>query len=62
MKIYKDDMTIECSAEEFLKIKDELLGEEITGKDFDCEIPGFENFNSRIEKWYSSLYKNSNYD
>lgn len=25
MKIYKDDMTIECSAEEFLKIKDDLL-------------------------------------
>lgn len=25
MKIYKGDMTIECSTEEFVKIKDDLL-------------------------------------
>lgn len=25
MKIYKGDVTIECSAEEFVKIKDDLL-------------------------------------
>lgn len=62
MKIYRDDMTIECSAEEFLKIKDELLDEETTEKNFNCEIPGLENFNQRIEKWYSSLYKSANYD
>lgn len=62
MKIYRDDMTIECSAEEFLKIKDDLLDIETDEKTFNCEIPGFEDFNSRIETWYSSLYRSPNYD
>lgn len=62
MKIYRDDMTIECSAEEFLKIKDDLLDIETEEQTFNCEIPGLENLSSRIEKWYSSLYKSPNYD
>lgn len=61
MKIYKGDMTIECSAEEFLKIKDDLLDieEETT---FEGEIPLFDDFDSIIDKWYSSLYRSPNYD
>lgn len=58
MKIYKGDMTIECSAEEFSKIKDDLLdAEEETVK---CEIPLFGDFDSIIDKFYSSLYKSPN--
>lgn len=60
MKIYKGDMTIECSAEEFSKIKDDLLdAEEETVK---CEIPLLGDFDSIIDKLYSSLYKSPNYD
>lgn len=60
MKIYKGDMTIECSAEEFSKIKDALLdAEEETVK---CEIPLLGDFDSIIDKFYSSLYKSPNYD
>lgn len=61
MKIYKGDMTIECSAEEFVKIKDDLLDieEEIT---FEGKNPLFDNFDNIIDKWYSSLYTSPNYD
>lgn len=57
MKIYKGDMTIECSAEEFSKIKDVLLDAEETVK---CEIPLFGDFDSIIDEFYSSLYKSPN--
>lgn len=60
MKIYKGDMTIECSAEEFLKIKDDLL--DVEEETFKCEIPLLGDFDSIIDKWYSSLYKSPNYD
>lgn len=60
MKIYKGDMTIECSAEEFSKIKDDLLDvEEETVK---CEIPLLGDFDSIIDKFYSNLYRSPNYD
>ena len=61
MQIYKGDMTIECSAEEFSKIKDALLDAE-EEKTFEGKIPLFDDFNSIIDKWYSSLYKSPNYD
>lgn len=61
MKIYKDDMTIECSAEEFSKIKDDLLDIE-EEKTFESKSLLFDDFNSIIDKWYSSLYRSPNYD
>lgn len=61
MKIYKGDTTIECSAEEFLKIKDDLLDIE-EEKPFEGKNPLFNDFNSIIDKWYSNLYKSPNYD
>lgn len=61
MKIYKGDMTIECSAEEFSKIKDDLLDIE-EEKSFEGESQLFDDFNSIIDKWYSSLYRSPNYD
>lgn len=61
MKIYKGDMTIECSAEEFVKIKDDLLDAE-KEKTFEGKNPLFDDFNSTIDKFYSNLYKNLNYD
>lgn len=61
MKIYKGDMTIECSAEEFSKIKDALLDIE-EEKTFEGEIPGFENVGERISKIYASLFRSPNYD
>lgn len=61
MKIYKGDMTIECSAEEFVKIKDDLLDIE-EEKTFEGEIPGFEDVGERISELYASLFHNPNYD
>lgn len=61
MKIYKGDMTIECSVEKFSKIKDDLLDIE-EEKTFEGESQLFDDFNSIIDKWYSSLYKSPNYD
>lgn len=61
MKIYKGDMTIECSADEFLKIKDGLLDIE-EEKTFEGKNPLFDDFNSIIDKLYSSLYGSPNYD
>lgn len=61
MKIYKGDMTIECSADEFLKIKDDLLDIE-EEKTFEGKNPLFDDFNSNIDKFYSSLYGSANYD
>lgn len=61
MKIYKGDMTIECSAEEFLKIKDDLLDIE-EEKTFEGKNPLFDDFNSIIDKFYSSLYGSPNCD
>lgn len=61
MKIYKGDMTIECSAEEFSKIKDALLDIE-EEKTFEGESQLFNDFNSIIDKWYSNLYRSPNYD
>ena len=61
MKIYKGDMTIECSAEEFLEIKDDLLDIE-EEKAFEGKNPLFDNLDSIIDKWYSSLYSSPNYD
>lgn len=61
MKIYKGDMTIECSAEEFSKIKDALLDAE-EEKTFKGEIPGFENVGERISEIYASLFRSPNYD
>lgn len=61
MKIYKGDVIIECSAEEFVKIKDDLpdIEEE---KEFEDKVPLFDDFNKIIDKWYSSLYRSPNYD
>ena len=61
MKIYKDDMTIECSTNEFLEIKDYLpdIEEE---KAFEGKNPLFDDFDNIIDKWYSSLYRSPNYD
>lgn len=61
MKIYKGDVTIECSAEEFVKIKDDLLDIE-EEKPFEDKVPLFDDFNKIIDKWYSSLYRSPNYD
>lgn len=61
MKIYKGDMTIECSVEEFSKIKDDLLDIE-EEKTFESKSQLFDDFNSIIDKWYSSLYRSQNYD
>lgn len=61
MKIYIGDVTIECLAEEFLKIKDDLLDIE-EEKTFEGEIPGFENVGERISKIYASLFRSPNYD
>lgn len=61
MKIYKGDMTIECSAEEFSKIKDALLDIE-EEKTFESKSQLFDDFNSIIDKWYSNLYRSPNYD
>lgn len=61
MKIYKGDMTIECSADEFLEIKDDLLDIE-EEKAFEGKNPLFDNLDSIIDKWYSSLYSSPNYD
>lgn len=61
MKIYKGDVTIECSAEEFVKIKDDLLDIE-EEKAFEGKNPLFDNLDSIIDKWYSSLYSSPNYD
>ena len=61
MKIYKDDMTIECSTNEFLKIKDDLLDIE-EEKTYEGKNPLFDDFNSIIDKFYSSLYNSPNYD
>lgn len=44
MKIYKGDMTIECSTEEFVKIKDDLLDIE-EEKPFEGKNPLFDDFN-----------------
>lgn len=62
MKIYKDNVTIECSAEEFVKIKDDLLDAEAEEKTFEDKVPLFDDFNKIIDKWYSNLYKSPNYD
>ena len=61
MKIYKGDVTIECSAEEFVKIKDDLpdIEEE---KPFEGKNPLFDDFDNIIDKWHSSIYKSPNYD
>ena len=61
MKIYIGDVTIECSAEEFVKIKDDLLDIE-EEKRYEGKNPLFDNFDSIIDKWYSSLYRSANYD
>ena len=60
MKIYKGDVTIECSADEFLEIKDDLP--DIKEKAFEGKNPLFDDFDNIIDKWYSSLYRNPNYD
>ena len=54
MKIYKGDVTIECSADEFLEIKDDLLDIE-EEKTFEDKVQLFDDFNSIIDKWYSRL-------
>ena len=61
MKIYKGDVTIECSAEEFVKIKDDLLDAE-EEKTYEDKVPLFDDFDNIIDKWYSSLYRSVNYD
>lgn len=61
MKIYKGDVTIECSADEFLEIKDDLLDIE-EEKAFEGNAPLFDVIDSTIDKWYSSLYSSPNYD
>lgn len=61
MKIYKGDVTIECSADEFLEIKDDLLNIE-EEKAFEGKNPLFDNLDSTIDKWYSNLYSSPNYD
>lgn len=60
MKIYKGDVTIECSAEEFVKIKDDLLDIE-EEKAFEGKNPLFDDFDNIIDKCYSSLYSIPNY-
>ena len=60
MKIYKGDVTIECSADEFLEIKDDLP--DIKEKAFEGKNPLFDDFDNIIDKWYSSLYRSPNYD
>ena len=60
MKIYKDDMTIECSTNEFLEIKDYLP--DIEEKAFEDKVQLFDDFDNIIDKWYSSLYRSANYD
>lgn len=72
MKIYKGDMTIECSAEEFVKIKDVLLDieEENSVKlEVPLQVPLFDNFegdiryfNRMIDKIYPPLDGSQNYD
>lgn len=62
MKIYKGDMTIECSAEEFVKIKDDLLDAEAEEKTFNGKIPGFEYLEEQIGELYASLFRSPNYD
>lgn len=54
-------MTIECSADEFLQIKDDLLDIE-EEKPFEDKVPLFDDFNKIIDKWYSSIYRSPNYD
>ena len=61
MKIYKGDVTIECSADEFLEIKDDLLDIE-EEKTYEGKNPLFDDFDKIIDKWYSSLYRSPNYD
>ena len=65
MKIYEGDVTIECSAEEFLKIKDDLLDAEEENSvklEVPLQVPLFDDFNKIIDKWNSSLYRSLNYD
>ena len=65
MKIYKGDMTIECSAEEFVKIKDDLLDAEEENSvklEVPLQVTLFDDFNKIIDKWYSSLYRSPNCD
>lgn len=65
MKIYKGDVTIECSADEFLEIKDDLLDAEEENSvklEVPLQVPLFDDFNSIIDKWYSNLYRSPNYD
>ena len=65
MKIYKGDVTIECSAEEFIKIKDDLLDAEEENSvklEVPLQVPLFDDFNSIIDKFYSGLYNSPNYD
>ena len=59
MKICKGDMIIECSVEEFVKIKDDLLDIE-EEKAFEGKNPLFDNLDSIIDKWYSNLYSSPN--
>ena len=61
MIICKGDVIIECSADEFVKIKDNLLDIE-EEKEFEGNAPLFDDFNSTIDKFYSSLYCSPNYD
>lgn len=57
MKIYKGDTTIECSAEEFLKIKDGLLFiEEIY--DFSL-VDDFNEFHRLVNKFYPNFCVNN---
>ena len=56
MKIYKGDMTIECSAEEFLKIKDDLLDAE-EEKVYEDEVPIFDDFKSSIDDFNRFINK-----
>lgn len=44
-----------------MKIKDDLLDIE-EEKAFEDEVPLFDDFDSIIDKWYSSLYRSPNYD
>ena len=61
MKINKGDVTIECSADEFLEIKDDLFDIE-EEKTYEDKVPLFDDFDNIIDKWYSSLYNSPNYD
>lgn len=57
MKIYKGDMTIECSADEFLKIKDgSLFIKEIF--DFSL-VDDFNEFNRLFNKFYPNFCVNN---